>query len=98
MMPCACACFMVQRVPSNFFGGMIPVPLRYSAAGQARAGHYGLIWLLGLLVPLPSTWGFIWGVTPLLRPLPENCSRWGCVMNDFAFFAKFGPTSSLGAL
>ena len=43
----------------NFFGGMIPVPLRYSAAGQARAGHYSLIWILGLLVPLPSTWGFI---------------------------------------
>ena len=27
--------------PQVFFGGMTPVPLRYSAAGQAGAGHYG---------------------------------------------------------
>ena len=40
-LPYACAYFMVQRVPSNFFGGLIPVPLRDYGAGQARAGHYG---------------------------------------------------------
>ena len=41
VMPRGCACFMVQRVHSNLFWGMIPVPLRYSTAGQAGAGHYG---------------------------------------------------------
>ena len=77
------------------------MPLRYSAAGQARAGDYGLIWILGLLVPLPSTWKFI-GILgvfhPHLHPVPDHCSRWGCIMIDYTFFAEFGPASSLGAL
>ena len=66
-------------------------------AGQGY-GHYGLIWILGLLVPLPSTLGFMWGIAPLSHPLPDICSRWGCIGADFANFAQFGPTSSLEPL
>jgi hypothetical protein len=69
----------VQRVPSNFFWGMIPVPLRYSAAGQARAGHYGLIWILGLLVPLPSTWG-LFGVLHLSFALSQRTAVAGAAL------------------
>ena len=77
MMPYACACFMVQRVPSIFFGGIIPVPLRYSAAGQARAGHYGLIWILELLVPLSSTWELFLGVYTSPSPSPRTLQSLG---------------------
>ena len=95
MMPSACACFMVAEGTLKFFWGDDSCA---TALLCSWAGHYGLIWILGLLVPLASTWGFIWGFTPLLHPLPENCSRLGCIMNDFAIPTKFGPTSSLGGL
>ena len=89
---------MVQRPQQIFFLLITVMLLHYSAASWPG------LWPLRPYLDLGATGaptfnlGVYWGVTPLLRPLPENCSRWGCIMNDFAFFAKFGPTSSLGAL
>ena len=74
---------------------------RYSAAGWPG------LWPLRPYVVFEATgapifssavhWG-IWDFQPLLHPLPDDCSRWGCIMNGFAILAQFGPTSGLEAL
>ena len=52
--------------------------LRYAAAEQARAGHYGLIWILGLLVPLPSFGVF--GVSQLSFTLSQRIAVVGAAL------------------
>ena len=42
--------------------------------------------------------GYLGFFHPHLHPVPDHCSRWGCIMIDYTFFAEFGPASSLGAL
>ena len=76
MMPCACACFMVQRPQQIFFLLITVLLLRYSAAGWpglwplrpylgfgatgAPTFNFGVYW---------DTWGFSPSPSPCPRPL-----------------------------
>ena len=48
-----------------------------------------------LYLPLEGLFGIF---NLFLCAFPDKCSRWHCIMNNFAIHAKFGCTSGLGAL
>ena len=74
---------------------------RYSAAGWP--GLWSLrpyldFWATGApALLLEVSWG-IWGFQLFLCPFPDKCSRWDCIINNFAILAMIGSKSSLGAL